>query len=98
MKLGITYRIPMRVEPREYSSLMNARAFVRDFLMHRKDRLVRFSVTAFLMHRKENIKMGKARYDAIRIAKQLCYSENVINKIFFNYTEFTLLLQLMNKN
>lgn len=25
--------------------------------------------------------MGKARYDAIRIAKQLCYSENVINKI-----------------
>ena len=33
------------------------------------------------MHRRENIKMGKARYDAIRIAKQLCYSENVINKI-----------------
>ena len=25
--------------------------------------------------------MGKARYDAIRIAKQLCYSENVIEKI-----------------
>ena len=36
---------------------------------------------AFLMHRRENIKMGKVRYDAIRIAKQLCYSENVIEKI-----------------
>ena len=42
----------MRVEPREYSSLMNARAFVRAFLMHRKDRLVRFSVTAFSFDRK----------------------------------------------
>lgn len=41
----------MRVEPREYSSLMNARAFVRVFLMHRKDRLVRFSVTAFSLDR-----------------------------------------------
>lgn len=42
----------MRVEPREYSSLMNARAFVRVFLMHRKDRLVRFSATAFSLDRK----------------------------------------------
>ena len=25
--------------------------------------------------------MGKVRYDAIRIAKQLCYSEITINKI-----------------
>lgn len=25
--------------------------------------------------------MGKARYDAIRIAKELCYSEEVIEKI-----------------
>ena len=25
--------------------------------------------------------MAEAKYNAIRIAKQLCYSENVINKI-----------------
>lgn len=25
--------------------------------------------------------MGKAKYNAIRIAKQLCYSENIIEKI-----------------
>ena len=31
--------------------------------------------------------MGKARYDASRIAKQLCYSENVINKIKVATTE-----------
>ena len=31
--------------------------------------------------------MGKARYDAIRIAKQLRYSENVINKIKVATTE-----------
>lgn len=31
--------------------------------------------------------MGKARYDAIRIAKQLCYGENVINKIKLAKTE-----------
>ena len=31
--------------------------------------------------------MGKARYDAIRIAKQLSYSENVINKIKVATTE-----------
>lgn len=33
------------------------------------------------MYRKENNKMGNAKYNAIRIAKQLCYSENAINKI-----------------
>lgn len=25
--------------------------------------------------------MGKSKYDAIRIAKQLCYSETIINRI-----------------
>lgn len=33
------------------------------------------------MYRKENNKIGNAKYNAIRIAKQLCYSENAINKI-----------------
>ena len=31
--------------------------------------------------------MAKVKYDAIRIAKQLCYSENVINKIKAAKTE-----------
>ena len=39
------------------------------------------TLASLFQYRRENIKMGKARYDAIRIAKQLCYSENVIEKI-----------------
>ena len=31
--------------------------------------------------------MGKEKYDAIRIAKQLCYSESVIEKIKSAKTE-----------
>lgn len=31
--------------------------------------------------------MGKAKYNAIRIAKQLCYNENVIEKIKHATTE-----------
>lgn len=31
--------------------------------------------------------MGAIKYNAIRIAKQLCYSENVINKIKAATTE-----------
>ena len=31
--------------------------------------------------------MAEAKYNAIRIAKQLCYSENVINKLKVATTE-----------
>lgn len=31
--------------------------------------------------------MGKSKYDAIRIAKQLCYSETTINRIKTAKTE-----------
>ena len=38
--------------------------------------------------------MGTIKYNAIRIAKQLCYSENVINKIknATSESEITLIL------
>lgn len=38
-------------------------------------------VGCFFNVQKGGNKMGNAKYNAIRIAKQLCYSENVINKI-----------------
>jgi hypothetical protein len=39
------------------------------------------------MYRRENIKMAKAKYDAIRIAKELCYSKEVIVRIKAAKTE-----------
>lgn len=39
------------------------------------------------MYRKENNKIGNAKYNAIRIAKQLCYSETTINRIKTAKTE-----------